>query len=342
MSAISTYLQQIINAIWARDVRKAIHDAISQCYDDVNAPALQTEAMQAAVQAKIDAGEMAALTIADGSLTGAKLADGTIPTAKIADGAITAGKLASGAVATDATLTQSGIPADAKAVGDAIASIEPGLSADAKAALLNCFMHVAWTDEHGQDYYDDLFYALYGSHPIAWDIEWGAGDGSPIDNGFDKTSSGLYGEMTSGGYRMTATSDSTGCTLVHVPDVLYASGVYEFELVPYLSSLNPNCTINTFMPGHRLYIHGGNLQFVATQNNLDGDRVNIATIVNNRTYVIRCEYDKTGYAKIYLNGELIYNYQNALNATTSRFLIGVYGRETVASLRAIRFKEVSA
>ena len=53
MSAISTYLQRILNAIWARDVRQAIHDAISQCYDDVNAPALQTEAMQAAVQAKI-------------------------------------------------------------------------------------------------------------------------------------------------------------------------------------------------------------------------------------------------------------------------------------------------
>lgn len=124
MSAISTYLQRILNAIWARDVRQAIHDAISQCYDDVNAPALQTEAMQAAVQAKIDAGEMAALTIADGSLTGAKLADGTIPTAKIADGAITAGKLASGAVSTDTTLTQSGIPADAKATGDAISAIK--------------------------------------------------------------------------------------------------------------------------------------------------------------------------------------------------------------------------
>lgn len=34
MSAISTYLQRILNAIWARDVRQAIHDAIRQCYDD--------------------------------------------------------------------------------------------------------------------------------------------------------------------------------------------------------------------------------------------------------------------------------------------------------------------
>ena len=98
MSAISTYLEYIRSKIYAKDVRTAIVNAISQCYDDVNKPALQTEAMQRAVQAKIDAGQMAALTIADGSLTGAKLANGTIPTAKIADGAITTAKIADGAV----------------------------------------------------------------------------------------------------------------------------------------------------------------------------------------------------------------------------------------------------
>lgn len=30
-----------------------------------------------------------------------------------------------------------------------------------KQALLNCFQHVAWIDEHGQDYYDALYDALY-------------------------------------------------------------------------------------------------------------------------------------------------------------------------------------
>lgn len=118
MSAISEDLAKIQSAIYGEEVRGAIHDAISQCYSDVSNPTLQTEAIEAAVQAKIDAGEMAALTIADGSLTGAKLANGTIQTAKIADGAVTAEKLASGAVATDTTLSQSGIPADAKAAGD--------------------------------------------------------------------------------------------------------------------------------------------------------------------------------------------------------------------------------
>lgn len=36
-----------------------------------------------------------------------------------------------------------------------------GLSDDAKEALLACFQHVAWTDEHGQDYYDALEEALH-------------------------------------------------------------------------------------------------------------------------------------------------------------------------------------
>ena len=36
-----------------------------------------------------------------------------------------------------------------------------GLSENAKVALLACFEHVAWVDEHGQNYYDALEYALY-------------------------------------------------------------------------------------------------------------------------------------------------------------------------------------
>lgn len=36
-----------------------------------------------------------------------------------------------------------------------------GLTADVKEALLTCFEHVAWTDEHGQDYVDALEAALY-------------------------------------------------------------------------------------------------------------------------------------------------------------------------------------
>lgn len=41
-----------------------------------------------------------------------------------------------------------------------IDDLEP-LSEDVKTTLLACFQKVAWIDEHGQDYYDDLYDALY-------------------------------------------------------------------------------------------------------------------------------------------------------------------------------------
>lgn len=61
---------------------------------------------------------------------------------------------------TDTTLTQPGQAADAAAVGRAIDAIQPGLSEDAKQALLACFAHVAWINANGQDYYDALEDAL--------------------------------------------------------------------------------------------------------------------------------------------------------------------------------------
>lgn len=115
MSAIETYLQYIANKVWARDVRTAIVNAIRQCYDDVHNPTLNTEALQAAIQAKIDAGQMAALTIGDRTITAAKLALGVIPTP-------------------DTTLSQSGIPADAKTTGDEISAINESLG-DVRADL---------------------------------------------------------------------------------------------------------------------------------------------------------------------------------------------------------------
>lgn len=43
----------------------------------------------------------------------------------------------------------------------------PGLTDDIKQALLTCFEHVAWTDEHGQDYVDALEAALYPPAELA-------------------------------------------------------------------------------------------------------------------------------------------------------------------------------
>lgn len=88
----------------------------------------------------------------------------------------------------DDTLTEQGQAADAKAVGDALENVSipiddaisdvstnpvqnrviyqalqnSGLSQAVKTALLAIFQHVAYIDEYGQDYYDDLEEALNG------------------------------------------------------------------------------------------------------------------------------------------------------------------------------------
>lgn len=67
MATIQTYLDQIINAIYGKDVRQAIHDGIQQCYYDGKVGAVDLEARQ-----RID--EIAHLE--DGSTTGdAELVD---------------------------------------------------------------------------------------------------------------------------------------------------------------------------------------------------------------------------------------------------------------------------
>lgn len=119
MSAISTILARLRAAIWAIDVRDDIANAIEQCYSDVSNPTLKTEALEAALQNKIDQGEMAALTIGDHTITAAKLANGVIPAA-------------------DATLTETGKPADAAETGRQFGLIKADLDAqDNYTVLLN-------------------------------------------------------------------------------------------------------------------------------------------------------------------------------------------------------------
>lgn len=127
MSTISTLIAQarafvttLRSSIWAIDVRDGIGDsiqklseAIEQCYSDVSNPTLQTEALEAALQNKIDEGEMAALTIGDHTITAAKLAQGVI----------------------DNTLATSGAAADAAETGRQFGLIKADL--DAQSSVVN-------------------------------------------------------------------------------------------------------------------------------------------------------------------------------------------------------------
>ena len=76
---IETYLNKIIESVYGKDVRKAIHDAISECYSDVTSPALNEKAFKKQIEYKfqelIDDGTLTNLTIEDKSITSEKLSN---------------------------------------------------------------------------------------------------------------------------------------------------------------------------------------------------------------------------------------------------------------------------
>ena len=87
-SKIEQYLNKILSSRFGKDVRQSIHDGIKQCYSDVTNPDLNVDAFETAVQNKIDSGALAAMTIADGSITKEKLDPDLVDPSLTIDGSV--------------------------------------------------------------------------------------------------------------------------------------------------------------------------------------------------------------------------------------------------------------
>lgn len=98
MSDIQNFLTQILSAVYGRDVRQSIHDAIKQCYDDVSSPSLNTAAFKTALADAIENGTLTALTVGDNAITESKIADGAVKSDKLASNAVTTEKIIDAAV----------------------------------------------------------------------------------------------------------------------------------------------------------------------------------------------------------------------------------------------------
>jgi len=106
VSRIDEYLRQIMQAVYGKDIRKAIHDAINQCYIDMStgiSPVITTESVTGGTQVNIIVGDdVTSFVVEDGKATDTQvetyisewLDDHPEATTTVQDGSITKEKLA--------------------------------------------------------------------------------------------------------------------------------------------------------------------------------------------------------------------------------------------------------
>lgn len=176
----------------------------------------------------------------------------------------------------------------------------------------------------------------------AWDIDWEYTMGSPTDNGFISpvVSGNIAGTMTADGFKMQGQGSNTDCTLAHSPDVSYSKGVIEVVLtVDTMGTIYQGFCI--FSPGMRLRIYGDKLRFNGSSTNNEASQSTIADMQANTDYVIRWEYDKANFAKVYLDGELVHTQSSTLAASTTRLILNSTQDSATVTIKAIRCKEVA-
>ena len=140
---------------------------------------------------------------------------------------------------TDATLTTTGRAADAKATGDAIAEAAAGggsgLTDNIKTALLQLAQKVAYIDEHGQDYYDDLYDALYEVTGLTLDV-------TSISLGTIGATSQITATTVPSGATVTWTSSDTSVATV-VNGLVTAVGYGSATITASAGNLTAQCSV---------------------------------------------------------------------------------------------------
>ena len=150
----------------------------------------------------------------------------------------------------DDTLTIEGAAADAKAVGDRIESA--GLTDAVKQALLQLASKVAYIDDDGQDYYDDLYAALYNGEywavtntltgcttsNAAASITKNAAYSATITASSGYTLTGATVSITMGGTDITSTAYSNGTISIASVTGALAISITAAATGPTLSSIS--------------------------------------------------------------------------------------------------------
>lgn len=237
-------------------------------------------------------------------------------------------------------------------------NIVPGLSEDAKTALLNCIAHIGiWSDEPGEYYYNALEAALNGTPLETWTYEWNYTDGLPESNGMSKTMAGeSSSEIASGGLLMQV-EDTSGMKVQYAYyDVdstkMYTKGVYEFVF-----TINTFGSYNTAPYGNGVQIwlgmgqrngnpvnaaeltfnQGGVLHLTTVDGSGTWETINSTPFITGREYSIRCEQNLTE-TKVYVDGTLVGTIPASSHRETLSSQVFLARRCSSVTVKRFRFK----
>ena len=320
MANIENELSQMRTAVYGEDMRKAIYDAMRKINDDVKDGIVKEN------QNVSDAGK--ALVIgSDGKVTTGKTirCDETqsfLPSEKeVARNNI-------GAVASNYGSENAG---KALVVGSdgGVTLGEVGVPETVAAALLSCFAHVAWTDEHGQNYYDALYNALH-TDSETWDFVWDYSMGLPQNNGMSivEGATDYTVTLTDEGVRM-ALQDTSASILRYtwlMEAVPYNSAVLEvvfsvvrwgsYNVYNYMNGVRINCGFGNrggvYLPGAQLTFNQSGISVYSPEHDPAFYVLEPTPIELNTDYRVRIEQRNTStdghkeaQSDIYVNGRFI-------------------------------------
>ena len=190
------------------------------------------------------------------------------------------------AVVVDASLSIEGAAADAKATGDAIAG-SSGLTDDIKAALLQIASKVAYIDDDGQDYYDDLYDALYPtaqSYTVTNTLS-----GCTTSNASATATEGSSYTATitaSSGYSLTGATVSITMGGTDITTTAYSSGTISISSVTGNISITVTAVAVTLSSISAVYTQSGTVYDTDSLDSLKSDLVVTATYSDSSTATV--------------------------------------------------------
>lgn len=238
-------IQKIRTAVYGKDVREAIAEGMEQTYDACE---------------------------------------------DFADSASASAAAAAAALPIDTTLSVAGKAADAKATGDAVDELKSAIdygsiTVDVKEALLQLAQKVAYIDDQGQTYYDDLYAALYYRY---WQVT-NTLSHCTSSNGAEQTIKGNPYSATitaSAGYTLTGATVSITMGGNDITATAYSNGVISIPAVTGALVISVSAAQAAVSSISAVYTQSGTVYSTDSLDSLKTDLVVTATLEDSSSFIV--------------------------------------------------------